>query len=53
MEDLAIANDVPLRQDREATFREPRRLDVEFFVGFEMGGKFLQEFVGRDTAIVV
>ena len=40
VEDLPVANDVPFRQDREATLREPGRLNIEFLVGFEMIGEF-------------
>lgn len=48
MEDLAVANDVPLYQDWEAALGKPRRLDIELFVGFEVVSEFLQEFVGHD-----
>jgi hypothetical protein len=40
VEDFAIANDVPLGQDWEAALGEPRRLDIELFVGFEVVGEF-------------
>lgn len=53
MEDLPVANDVPLCYHGEASFREPGRLNIEFFVGFEMVGEFSQEFVGHDAALVV
>ena len=42
VEDFAIANDVPLGQDWEAALGEPRRLDIELFVGFEMVTEFSQ-----------
>jgi len=53
VEDFAVANDVPLGQDWEAALGEPRRLDIELFVGFEVVGEFPQELVGHDTALVV
>jgi len=53
VEDFAVANDVPLCEDRESTLRIPGRLDVELFVSFEVVGEFSQELVGHDTALVV
>jgi len=43
----------PLRQYGKSTFRETSRLDVEFFVRFEMVGEFPQELVSHDLTIVV
>ncbi len=53
MEDFAVANDVPLRKHGEAAVREPRRLDVEFFTGFEMVGQLSEELVSDETSFVV
>jgi len=53
VEDFAVANDVPLGQDWEAALGEPRRLDIELLVSFEVVGEFSQEFVGHDAALVV
>jgi hypothetical protein len=51
VEDFAVANDVSLRQDWEAALGEPRRLDIELFVGFEVVGEFSQELVGYYAAL--
>lgn len=49
MEHLAVANDVPLRQNREASSRKPRFLDIEFFVSFEEVGELSQVLVGHEV----
>jgi len=53
VEDLAVANHVSLRQNREPTLRVPRGLDVEFFTGFEIVGQLSEEFVSDETTFVV
>jgi len=53
VEDFAVANDVPLRQHRESAFRETGRLDIEFFVRFEMVSERPEELVSYDAALVV
>lgn len=53
VKDLAIADDVPFRQHRKAAFREPRRLDLELLVCFEVVSKFSQEFVRHYSALIV
>jgi len=50
---IPVSNDVPFRQDRTAALRDPRRLNIEFLVGFEMVGEFAGELVGHDSAVVI
>ena len=50
VEDLPVANDVPLRQHGEPTLGEPRRLDIGLHVGFEVVGELPQELVGYEES---
>jgi len=53
VEDFAIADDVPLCEDWEPTFRESGCLDVEFFGRLEIIGECSEELVRHKTTFVV